>query len=194
MSYVTLPDFRAYLRNEMAGVDDVDLQEALDSASEAINDHCARSFTVAGAASARLYVPSDEEVLFIDDATTVTAVSVNGVALASTEYQKEPLNGILNGQSVPYTRLVRLGGYEWEPDIVDERKAIISVTATWGWSAVPSRVLTACKILAKEIAEARNQVGGYVDLGEVAARAVSHPKYGQMLYRLQRVDRTVGIA
>lgn len=192
-SYVSLEEFKVHLRNELGGVDNDELQEALDSATEAINDHCGRTFTAAGSASARVYVPTLTPTLFIDDATTVTAVTVDGSALASTDYQKEPLNGLINGQTVPYTRLVRLGGYRWD-STTDNAKAVISVTATWGWSATPSRVVTACRILAKEIAETRNQAGGYVDLGDVAARAISHPKYGQMLMRLQRMDRTMGVA
>ena len=193
-SYVDLATFKSYLRHELSGLDDVDLQDALDAATEAINDHCGRTFTVAGSGSARVYVPTCTPVLFIDDATTVTAVTVDGASLtASTDYQKEPLNNLINGQTVPFTRLVRLGGHVWD-STTDNLKAAISVTATWGWAAVPSRVTQACRILAKEIAEARNQVGGYVDMGEIAARAVSHPKYGQLLMRLQRMDRTAGIA
>jgi len=192
-AYVTLSEFKSYLRNELSAVDDIDLTEALTSASDAIGDYCGRTFTAAGtAATARVYVPTWDTELYIDDATTVTAVSVSGTALAATAFQKEPLNALVNGQASPYTKLVRLGGEMWSGNAYDD-EAVVSVTATWGWPAVPSRVVSATKILAKEIAETRNQMGGYVSFGDMAARAVTHPKYRQMLDRLQRYDRTVGV-
>ena len=189
-AYVTLPEFKAYLRNELAAADDVDLLEALNSASEAIDGYCGRSFVVASGSSARVYVPTETTALFIDDCTAVSSVVVDGTTLSSSDYQKEPLNGIVNGQSVPYTRLRRVGSLWY---VTFPGQATVSVTGTWGWSATPSRVLTACKILAKEIAETRNQVGGYVALGDMAARAITHPKYRQMLDRLRRMDRVGGL-
>lgn len=193
MSYVTLEQFKVHLRNELGSVDDDELQECLDAADEAINDFCGRTFSVASVtATARVFVPSGLYALMIDDATTVTAVSVDGTSLDSAYWQKEPLNGILNGQTVPYTRLVRLGT-TWPAPCDGE--ATISVTGTWGWAATPNRVTAAAKILAKEIAETRNQMGGYTVVApELAARAISHPKYRQMLERLQRYDRVGGIA
>lgn len=192
MSYVSLEEFKLHIRNEIGGVDDAELQEALDSADEAINDYCGRTFTVAASAT-RLFVPSCEEVLFIDDATAITSVTDNGVVLAATEYQAEPVNGrSFSGQVTPYTMLRRFNN-EWE-EVLDG-KATISIVATWGWAATPSRVTSAARILAKELVESRNQTGGYAQVGpDMAARALSHPKYRQMLDPLRRFDRVSGIA
>ena len=192
MSYVTLEEFKLHIRNELGGVDDVELQEALDSADEAINDYCGRTFTVASSGT-RVFVPSGSPVLYIDDCTTVTSVTVDGAVLGASSYQKEPLNGrSFSGQTVPYTRLVHLSDY-WS--VITEGEATISIVATRGWAATPSRVTSAARILAKEIAETRNQLGGYqVIAPEVAARAVSHPKYRQMLDPLRRMDRVSGLA
>ena len=192
MSYVTLQEFKVHLRTELGGVDDDELQECLDSADASINDYCGRTFSVAGNSATRVYAPLGGPVLFIDDATTVTAVTVDGTALASTYWQKEPLNGYVNGQVRPYTRLVRLGSVWPRPS---DGEAVVSVTGTFGWAAVPSRVTSTAKILAKEIAETRNQLGGYqVIAPEVAARAISHPKYRQLLDPLRRMDRVGGFA
>lgn len=191
MSYVTLAEFKVHLRNELGSVDDDELQECLDSADEAINDYCGRVFTVAASAT-RVYVPSNTPILYVDDLTAVTSVTVDGSVLTSTSYQLEPLNGIVNGQARPYTRLVHLtdSWFESTPG-----KATISIVATFGWAATPNRVSTTAKLLAKEIAEVRNQVGGYTVVApEIAARAISHPKYRQLLGPLRRMDRVGGIA
>lgn len=189
MSYVTLEELKVHLRNELGSVDDDELQGCLDSASSSIDAYCGRTFGVAASAT-RIYVPSGLSSLYIDDCTAVTSVTVDGTALASTDYQKEPLNATADNR--PFTRLVRLGTV-WPCPYDGE--ATISIVATFGWAATPAGVKAACRILAKEIAETRNQVGGYTTIApDLMARALSHPKYRQLLDPLRRMDRVGGIA
>lgn len=190
MSYVNLETFKVHIRSEIGGVDDDELQEALDSAHVAIDAYCGRSFSVA-ASSTRVYVPSGRETLYIDDCTAVSSVTVDGLAV--TAYQKQPLNNLAGGRTVPYTHLVRLGDVWTLPN--RDGEATISITASYGWAATPSAVLSACRILAKEIVETRNQSGGYTAIApDLMARALSHPKYRQLLDPLRRYDRVGGIA
>lgn len=190
MAYVTLEQFKLYVRSEIGAIDDDDLTAVLTSAEDAVDSYCGRSFDVAGSGSARVYVPTGTDVLYIHDATTVTAVTDDGATLTSgTDFQKEPLNGLVGAMSVPFYRLRRLENV-WS----GTHEATISVTATWGWSATPERVKQATKMLAKELLEARNNKSGYVELGDMAARALTHPKFAMLLDRLRRVDMTTGIA
>lgn len=191
MSYVGLEEFKAYVRSEIGAVDDGDLAAVLASAEDAVDDHCGRSFAVAGDGSARVYVPTGTDALYIHDATTITSVVDDGTTLTSgTDYQKEPLNSLVGALSVPYYRLRRLGG-SWDGD---SNEATVTVTATWGWSATPERVKQATKMLAKELLEARNNKSGYVELGDMAARALTHPKFAMLLDRLRRMDVVGGVA
>lgn len=191
MAYVALEEFKVYVRSEIGTIDDGDMAAVLSSAEDAVDDYCGRSFDVAGSGSARVYVPTGTNALYIHDATTITSVVDDGTTLTSgTDYQKEPINGLVGAMSVPYYRLRRLSG-SWDGD-GDE--ATISVTATWGWTATPERVKQATKMLAKELLEARNNKSGYVELGDMAARALTHPKFAMLLDRLRRYDVVGGFA
>ena len=144
MAYVTLDQLRAYVRDEGRGLGVDVMQSALSAAEAWVGDYCQRSFAVAGASSARVFVPTGTDLLPIHDATAVTVVAEDGTTLATTAWQLEPLNGLDgSGRSVPYSAIRRIDGDVWEPSSTYPGKAIISVTGTWGWSAVPDAVVQA---------------------------------------------------
>lgn len=170
MSIVTLATFKSFDR-DLTTVDDTLLQYALDAGDQWIFDYCHRKFEVAGSASARLFVPSGNAVLRIHDCTTVTAVTESGDAVASTDYQKEPTTVSWSGLTKPYEQLRRLGSVWSQLDDVGE--ASVSVTATWGWAAIPAAVTQAALIVAKDIfdtREVRFGVANVTDFGPTAAR------------------------
>ena len=189
MSYVSLEEFKVYLRSEIAGADDADLQQALDVADGLVNEMCARTFVVAGVAAARTFVPDprDGNILRIPDATTVTGISENGVALAVTSgYQLEPVNTMQwSGEVWPYSQIRRQTG----PWYTYRDTGTVTVTATWGWAAVPAAVKMAAKILAKDIIGHRDVKFGLVgvsDFGGVRARQAL--LVGDMLGRYRRSE------
>jgi hypothetical protein len=92
--------------------------------------------------------------------------------LTAGQYQLEPLNALtLAGESVPYTSIRRITG-SWNIDPAGE--ALVSVTASWGWTAIPDRITQAALIIAKEIITNRDEVKlglvGFSDVGGVTAR------------------------
>lgn len=181
MAIVTLAQFRAYTRNTLAPVDDTLTQIALDGAEFSVLDYVQRNVAVAGAASARLYVPTEADYLWIHDCTSVTSISDNGTALVvGTDYQLEPLNNLdATGATVPFNRVRRLSGC-WSSVI--DGKATISVTATWGWSAIPAWATQAVLVLGIEILHARNQPGGVASFNDFGAvRVRQHPVVARLL-------------
>lgn len=192
-SYVTLAEFASYTRDQVAGVDDVVMQAALDSAEELINDFCQRSFTVAGAASARSYSPSNvrSDFLRIHDCTTVTSVTEWGTTLAAAVYQTEPIISVdWSGRNGPIEQLRRYATY-WAWDYGFPR---IVVTATWGWAATPNAVKEATRIIAKDILQQRNNNSGVAGFGEYGAiRVRMNPIAIDLLKPLQRQE-AFGIA
>lgn len=176
MAYVTLATFKNYLENQRTGTaNDARLQAALDAAHRGIDDYLGRPMVVADTPSARLYAPDGDELLTIHDCTTVTVVTENGATLtAGTDYQAEPLNNLTDsGQTWPYYTLRRLNSVGWFCTASNYGAATVSVTGTWGWVAIPHPVVEACKMLAKDIAGARElkgDVGGFNEFGAVRIR------------------------
>lgn len=188
MAYVSTAELKTYLRNELGTLDDTFLASVVDAATTSVNQACQRSFDVAGAGSARVYVPNGSDTLRIHDCTTVTAVTEDGVTLDSTAYQKEPLNALdWTGEARPYEQLVRTDGSVWV--VAVENKASVSVTATWGWSAIPAGVKQACWIMAAEIARQRDVRFGVIDAGDAAGAIVlSNRKVRELLERHRRPE------
>lgn len=173
MAYVTLDDFKAYIRNELGSVDDAYLASCLDAATTAVNKHCQRTFAVAGTPSARVFTPDGTTLLTVHDCTSVTSITLSGGTVPTAAYQLEPLNGVtLDGETRPYTTVRLIGGMSWWVTIPG--KADVTVTAAWGWAATPHAVVEATRILAKDIAAQRDIRSGLVVLGDFAAVAVQN--------------------
>jgi Phage gp6-like head-tail connector protein len=154
--YASLNDLKSALRIQ-DGVDDSLLEIALESASRLIDEYTMRSFYNAGTAT-RVFVPSDDDCVPIDDAVSISSIAVSTLmnktfdqTWATTEYQTEPLNGIVDGLSGwPITRIRSIGIYEFPYDDDDE-VATVQITGVWGWSAVPTAVKQATIIQAMRI-------------------------------------------
>lgn len=191
MPIVTLASLKDYARNELGTADDVAIQAALDAAHYSAYDYAGRQFELAGAASARTFVPTSWHILEISDCTSITSVVNNGTTVAASDYQAEPVGGRSDsGATVPFTRLRMLTGawYCWNG------QASVTVTATWGWAAAPAAAVEAVKILAKDILHQRDNrsgVAGFSEFGAVRVR--QNPYVAMLLDPLRRIE-AFGIA
>jgi hypothetical protein len=183
--YITLADLKGYLKIGLDKVgQDVQLQDAINSASNEINDHCGRQFGKADSLSARHYQPESQWSLMVDDFYDATGLTI----AIETRYgvysdpinplptDLRPLDGVMDGQpGWPYSEIRgNFGGYGG---------SIIRVTALWGWAAVPATIKQATLIVAAQtfrlsdtplgIAGAENKFGGVVhvkDLPQVESK------------------------
>jgi hypothetical protein len=191
---VTLQEALDYMRAEQV-VDQNIVQAALLAAHETFYDLCQRNFEVAGAASARLYVPPQSDILRIHDCTTITAITVDGSALAAADWQAEPVGLDWTGRQRPYDRIrhhVWTWGTYWGWS--QSHEATVSVTATWGWAATPATAKEAVKMLCKDIATARDVLAGFLSFGEAGvAAARKNRDVMDAVVRLGRDDQS-GIA
>lgn len=163
--YLTVDEWKSWARDEVT-VDDAEVGAAIVAAQQYIDNACSRRFAVAGSASARVYTPDRPYTLIIDDCTTITSVVENGTTLATTVYQAEPLNNLSSGgETVPFDRIKRLSGCWYRHG----HEATVTVTATWGWAAVPFEVVEACKLMTKMILEGRDTKFGVAGFTETAA-------------------------
>jgi hypothetical protein len=153
--YLTVEQVKAYHRNEIPTDDDEWIEAACDSAEATIDRETNRRFVVASGSSARVFAPTDPYRLAIFDAVSVSSITNNGQALSAGHYQLEPLNALtLAGESVPYTSIRRVTG-SWHIDPAGE--ALVSVTASWGWTAIPNRIVQAALIIAKNVLIKRDE-------------------------------------
>lgn len=186
MPIVTLSTFKDYARNELGTADDAAVQSALDAAHYSAYDYLGRSLEPAGAASARSFVPLSADVLDIDDCTTITSVVNNGITVAASDYQAEPIGNRSGSMAtVPFTHLRILTGdwYMWN------NRASVTVTATWGWASAPAAAVEAVKILAKDILHQRDNRSGVAGFGEFGSvRVRQNPYVAMLLDPLRRGD------
>lgn len=191
--YLSLETFQAWGHSETSYDTDL-IIAAIDAATDWLDMACGRRFAVAGAGSARTYVPTfGSGRLMIDDCTTVTALTENGTALAeNTDYVLRPLNNLAaSGETVPYDVALRLD----KPWYTNGHRATISVTATWGWAAIPTMIVEACKILTKEFLEQRDVRHGLVGFSEAGGiRATDNLKVRQAVERYSKLGYRAGVA
>lgn len=181
-TYASLAQLKDYLGPHLADLTDTSsdekFQDALESSTAEINDHCSRRFYADLTASARRFHPAAHGgVVLVDDfwdadslVLETTTDGVNWTTWSASDYELEPLNGVMDGEAGwPYTRIRAVGSRRF----TRAARATVRVTAKWGWQFVPAPVHQACLILAAEtakLADAPFGVGGYGEFGIVKAR------------------------
>jgi hypothetical protein len=195
--YATLSQVKAALRITDA-VDDALLEMAVESASRLIDGHAGRQFYSAGTA-VRYFVAQDDFVVEVDDlasgtVTIQTAQDADGVYDTTwliDDYQLEPLNGILDGITWPYTQIRAVGDYLWP---ISGGEALIKVTGVWGWPSVPVAIKQACIIQASRIFKRLDSplgVAGFGDLGAIRVTRDLDPDVAQLVMPYKRMRNFV---
>ncbi|SET43384.1 head-tail connector protein [Nonomuraea wenchangensis] len=198
-TYATLEELKAYMSIDKPtlSLNDDLLEEALESASREIDRHCERQFNKADVVSTRIYRPKGCKLVTVDDfysteglviATDSGDTGSFNTVWSETQYELEPLNGIVNGEfGWPYFRIRAVGSAAFP---VTHDRASLQITALWGWSAVPAPVKRATLVIASETAKLKDSpfgVAGYGEFGPV--RVKNSPVAMRMLapYRLRPV-------
>ena len=156
----TVEEVKAYARDETSTLNYEFIEQALEAAESAINNGCQRKFFEASTSSARVYDLPSDSILRFHDCTAVASIS----GVSSSDYRLEPLNGLSwAGEPRPYeqARLVS-GGWQWNTS------RLVTVTATWGWAAIPAQIKQACLVLAKDILSNRDVRFGLVAVTDAA--------------------------
>lgn len=180
---VPLDELLLYLRTDEITVNDDEVEAAGLAASTMVEQHCARSFTVPTAATERVFKPRRYDLVKVDDIANTTDLVIvdDGTTLSSTQYQLETSPGRTarpdnSGLTRPYCYIRRIDG-SWTMD----EEATLSVTARWGWPAVPDGVSLAVKILTKDLYSARDTWFGRVAIGEFPVRIADNTMVRSLL-------------
>lgn len=189
--YATLAQVKAALRIQDS-VDDSLLEMAIESASRAIDEYTNRNFYNAGTA-VRYYAPSDDFNATIDDLISLTTLEtmsdtdqVYNTTWAATDYQLEPLNGIADGITQPYTHIRAIGNYTY---LTLGGEATIKVTGVWGWNSVPIQVTQAAVIQASRIFKRLDSPLGIIsgELGSMRVGSRIDPDVAQLIDGLRKI-------
>jgi len=177
--YCTLAEVKAALRITDS-IDDTLLENAVEAASRRIDGECSRRFYIDGTTSARTYAANRSAFVFVDDIATTTGLVVkvddnmigtySTTLTAGTDYQTEPTNA--SAQNEPITLLRALD--TWFP-VAGNGRALIEVTAKWGWPAIPDAIREATVLLAARQFKRLDSplgVAGFGDLGAIVVRRI----------------------
>jgi len=131
-----------------------------------------------------------------------TAITLKTSTLADTnfdvtwspsDWQLEPVNGILDGLTVPYTRIRAVGDYLF-PTLNANfgSEALVQLTAVYGWPSVPEPITQAVIIQASRIFKRYDSplgVAGFGDLGAIRVTRALDPDVAQLVepYRRMRM-------
>lgn len=187
--YATAAELKAFTRISDTA-DDAQVALAITAASRAIDRHTGRQFGVVGAAEERWFTARWDRrrcrwVIDIDDLMATTnfdaqvqdadAVDVGAI----DDYTLEPRNAA--AYSRPWTQLVVRPTSAYTPTgVVDE----VSITALWGWTAVPTPVKESTLLQASRLLARRDSPFGIA----------GSPDVGSELRLLARVDVDVAVA
>jgi hypothetical protein len=192
--YASLTEIKAALRITDS-VDDALLEMAVESASRLIDGYANRAFYSIGTAT-RYFVAQDDFICPIDDlagtASLViqTAGNADGhfdTTWAADDYQLEPLNQVLDGQSWVFTDIRAIGDYLWP---ILNGEALIKVTGVWGWTSVPITIKQATIIQASRIFKRLDSplgVAGFGDLGVMRVSSSLDPDVAQLVMPFRRM-------
>lgn len=174
-NYINGPELKSYMGIEIDSYD-VQIEDAISSASREVEDYCHRQFNDSGAVSARIFRPAGPRGVVVDDFSTAVGLIIqtddDGDGVFETtwdpaDYELSPLGGIRNAQTGwPYWRIRATGAKRFHYN----RRSNVQVTARWGWAAVPDPVKQSVYILASDtfqLKDSRLGVAGSDQFGQI---------------------------
>lgn len=188
--YCTLAELKASL-DITDSIDDGILERAITSASRAIDRYCARNFYKVTAT--RLFVPRDNYIVDIDDLVSLTTLKTTDddtqtfdITWSASDYQLEPLNGVVDGMPTPYTRIRAIGDYTFP---LLEGEASVQIAGVFGFNAVPDEVNYATMIQASKLYKRKDSPLGVIS-GEYGAMRVGvrlDPQVSELVDAYRRI-------
>lgn len=177
--YCTLTEVKAALRIT-DNIDDTLLENAVEAASRRIDGECSRRFYIDATTSARTYAANRSAFVFVDDIATTTGLVVkvddtfsgaySTTLTVGTDYQNEPLNAAAQNEPITLLRALNVGF-----PVENNGRALIQVTAKWGWPVIPDAIREATVLLAARQFKRLDSplgVAGFGDLGAIVVRRI----------------------
>lgn len=179
--YVTTAELRSYLRIDDSA-DDTLLGIWATTVSRNVDDFCGRQFGKVALVESREYATIYDRhqrcwTAEIDDLQTVaSAIVLDPNAVEVTDYTLGPVNALVKGR--PYERIALTTA------------GPITISALWGWTAVPAAVTSGALLQAARLAARRDSPfgisGSPSEQGEIRLLAQLDPDFRTSLKPFQR--------
>lgn len=189
--YATVSELKGYAEHFTDTVDDTQLTEVLLQASRAVEHYCDRQFNKQTGATSKIYYPGDRWLAEVDDfyTTTSLAIAIDGdndgvyeTTWTTSDYQLEPLNQVVAGETGWAYNRIRAVGSQTFPCVYSNQRAPLQVTAQWGWNAVPTNIKVAAIYLALETFKLKGAPFGVANTDQFGPiRVRDNPKVMKML-------------
>jgi hypothetical protein len=188
--YLDVGDLKKTLSLQGLSYADLDIEQSILAASEAIDDVCNRTFTITDGSNddVRIYTPHANHAVEVDDIAFITSVEVDrgdgtwSEEWTATDYMPWPLNAEAKGR--PWEELRATGSANrWFPA---GRLGAVRVTGRFGWLTVPNVIITCASIIAVQyLRRIRDAPFGIVTVGGIDQAVAA---------RIARTDPNVGPA
>lgn len=177
--YCSVAEVREHLGDASSQLATALLERAVNASSRAIDRYCGRRFWSDDSVVTRTYTVADQYLLQVDDISTRTGVIIktgtDGATFpttwAATDFTLEPRNAdITSGTDIADAFAfwqIAATGARFFPSY--GRRSTVSVTARFGWSAVPDDVAQATIIKAVSLFKRKDAPFGVAGFGEFGA-------------------------
>lgn len=175
-------------------VDDSRLGVTVGAASAWVQQWCGRDFAKSDTATARTFTANHAGYVDVDDFWSTTGLvigtdddddgDIDTTWTLGTHFELRPVDGYHDGiAGWPYTQVASLGLLSFP--VYGFRSGRVSVTAKWGWAAVPSSVNLATRLIAARWLKRKDSpegvLGGFGDFGPVRVGTRLDPDVDLML-------------
>lgn len=187
--YCSLQEVKDVLRLTDS-VDDSLLELTIETASRQVDGYCERNFY--SATETRLFPARNSYECEIDDLTVLTKLETapDGTSFdttwQSTQYQLEPLNGVVGGLATPFTMIRAIDDLVF-PTLGEE--ALVKVTGTFGYTPVPIAIKQATIMSATRLYKRYDSPLGVLGFGDLGVVRISRldPDIASLLAPYRRI-------
>lgn len=191
---ITNSEYRLYAADSAPTSENTRIDALIAAASRSVTKYTDRNFVVTtGVSAPRTYEYDGSGFLEIDDCQNILTITTDAgypgqtYVLDTSEWLAEPAGGEvyyyvhLNGRYLPASPEM---GFERNLDTLGYSGRIpnVTVTATWGWPAIPEDVKLATAIIVADLKESSKEGAGELTAESIASYARSwQPRPSQLL-------------
>mgnify|MGYP003677312450 CR=1 FL=1 len=167
-SYVALSELKTWL-GVTGSAQDTNLTIAIKAASSSIADYCGRQFDIDSSVVTRVYDCEFMDYVEVDDIATVTGLivktleadgTVNETLTLNTDYYLSPYNSDKTDPAKPFTKII-MAIEKAGKLLPTQHRQGLSVTAKFGFSAIPDTIYQAALIQSARFWQRKNSPMGF---------------------------------